>query len=501
MGNARNFIISDIVRRWLRASGYDVVFVQNLTDVDDKIIQRANEEGRSSDEVARHYTEVYFRYADQLGIERADHHPKATDYIAQMVEMISELIAGGHAYEVEGDVYFSEKSYEGYGRLSRKKLDEMEQGERVDAAVVARKRSPSDFTLWKRAKPGEPSWPSPWGEGRPGWHSECSVMSRHLLGPTIDLHSGGEDLIFPHHENEIAQSCCITGQEFVRYWLHNGFLIFGDKVSKSTMTEESRRIFMIDYALEKFPPEAIRYFLITAHYRSPLSFSAEAVEEARARCGKIRHACETTRQFLASGTTLMNSLSEREAVSALAAKFRTAMDDDFNTPQALAVVAEAMTHMNTLRAQVDRERAAGEDSGATLELMQTYQLVGDLLEALGLKTFLFDARGAGAGEAGGESRGGAADGGASVGESLRRLIEARGAARATKKWAVADKIRDELGAAGIRLEDGASGTIWKTDGGGAPVASAVAAVVEAAAAAAEAAGAPDIAASLRGGHG
>jgi len=440
IGNARNFIVGDVLRRWLEASGYQVSFVQNLTDVDDKIIQRAEKEGRTATEVAAAYTEVYFKYADRLGVRRANNHPKATEHITPMQQIIAKLIAKGHAYASEGDVYFDVASYPDYGKLSGKKLDDMEQGERVDAAVVSRKKSPKDFALWKGATGPDdlPQWTSAWGPGRPGWHIECSAMSWAHLGETIDLHSGGEDLIFPHHENEVAQSQCAHGVPFVRHWVHNGFLTFGEKVSKSTMTDETRAMFMIDRALERFSPEAIRYFLLTGLYRSPLGFSLDGIKEAEARCDRLRRALAEAREALASRETLNLSRGEEAGVTALAKRFRDAMDDDLNTPQALAAIADGMTRLNALRAT--------ETGASSAEFAQLYQLLGEQLEVLGLKQFLFDAAVA------------AALSDPAAQRALDALIAARNAARKTKQFAVSDAIRKGLDQLGIALEDTPKGT-------------------------------------------
>jgi cysteinyl-tRNA synthetase len=452
IGNARNFIFSDTLRRYLQASGYKVTFAQNLTDVDDKIIKRAREEGKTAEEVANHYIKVYFQYADALGIQRATVHPRCAEYIPQMIDAIGRLIEKGHAYPSGGDVFFDVSSYKDYGRLSRKKLDEMEEAGRVGEQIAERKRASADFALWKGAKPGEPQWESPWGPGRPGWHIECSVMSGKTLGDTIDLHSGGEDLAFPHHENEIAQSCCLTGKEFARFWLHNAFLNFGDKISKSTMTAEMRQLFMIDKALERFKPEAIRYFFMTAHYRSPLQFSLEAMDEAQNRCDKIRQSCEQARQVMQTEQTLAFEDSSPAVAGILVKRFRDAMDDDLNTPQALAVLAEAVSRLNTLRAEIDREGPAASPEKHS-ELTSVYQVIGDFLDILGLRGFLYEPpRGA-------EGRSGKAE------LILKALMDARLQARAEKNWAFSDRVRDDLAAAGVALKDGASGATWTAEKG------------------------------------
>ena len=474
VGNARNFVFADTLRRWLAFRGYDVVFVQNLTDVDDKIIKRANEEGLSSDEVAQRNTELYFRYADRLGVRRATIHPKATEHIALMIAMIERLIARGHAYESDGDVFFSVQSYHEYGRLSRKNLEEMLEGERVDDQIRQRKRSAADFALWKAAKPGEPAWPSPWGHGRPGWHIECSAMSIHHLGETIDIHSGGADLAFPHHENEIAQSCCSTGREFVHTWVHNGFIVMAQegndapttdapatvdnfsgeaaraKVSKSTMTEEQKSLFNIDKALARFGPVALRYFLVSAHYRSPLVFSVGHVQDAGRRAERLLRALEAARVVLAAASAHAPATAPAGSPQAkLLEQFADRMDDDLNTAQALAVVSEALTSINQARTAAERPDAPSEihaDLAIWVAVFQQMLDVLGLLDAAAQEQALAAA---------------AADADTPAREALvNLLLEQRATARAAKVWALSDLLRDRLSALGIAVKDTPQGATW-----------------------------------------
>lgn len=437
IGNARNFVVVDTVRRYLAFRGYDVRFAQNFTDIDDKIINRSAERGERWDDLARRFTDIYFEMADALGILRADIHPKATEHIPHMVALIAKLEEKGLAYARGGDVYFRVRAFKEYGGLSGRNVDDLLEGARVD--VGDQKEDPLDFALWKAAKPGEPSWESPWGQGRPGWHIECSAMSMHHLGETIDIHSGGVDLVFPHHENERAQSMGATGHEFVRYWLHNGFVTRdSEKMSKSL-----GNFFTIGEVLDKFPAASVRFCLISAHYRHPIDYSDAALEEASAAIARIREAVVTTEKLL--GRDAAPGAAAPKAEQFIAA-FTEAMDDDFNTQRAIGVVFEAVSALNEARRGLGKP---GDDAKAACAALVA--ALHTMLDALGLDTLVFAA--------------GEADGGDSAltGRLVDLLIEARAMAKSAKQFALADHIRDQLAAMGIRLQDHPTGTIWLKD--------------------------------------
>ncbi|MDR2176400.1 MAG: cysteine--tRNA ligase [Synergistaceae bacterium] len=435
IGNARPFIVFDVLRRYMEHIGYEVTFVQNFTDIDDKMINRANAEGITVAQLAERFIEEYRRDADALGIRRPTVAPRATEHIPEIVAVIEKIIEKGHAYEAEAagggrDVYFDVRSYAPYGKLSKQSLDELEAGARVEPGEA--KRHPLDFALWKAEKPGEPSWDSPWGKGRPGWHIECSAMSSKYLGETIDIHSGGADLIFPHHENEVAQTEAATGKPFVNFWLHNGFLLIDrEKMSKSLGNFMTARA-----AREKYPPLAIRLFMLSAHYRSPINFAPDGLEQAAGGVTRLRncwadltHAREKRLGGSVDAAPFAASLKDLDA------RFYEAMNDDFNTAAATGVLFETVKLINTWLKEHDTLPAAFFDAAEAA--MRKFD---DILGVIGIG-------------AAGEEDAQAAE--------IERLIEERDAARGAKNFARSDEIRNDLLARGIVLEDTSHGTKWK----------------------------------------
>ena len=430
VGNARPLIVFDVLRRYFEYRGYDVTFVQNFTDVDDKIIKQAIEEDTSSESVAEKYIGEYFTDAKGLGVKEATIHPKATENIDEIMDIIKTLIDKGLAYASNGDVYYRTERFEGYGKLSHQPLEELKAGARIDVSDV--KESPMDFALWKAAKPGEPSWESPWGLGRPGWHIECSAMSGKYLGKTIDIHCGGQDLIFPHHENEIAQSEGANDAEFVRYWLHNGFISIDNK----KMSKSLGNFFTVREAAEVYGYENIRMFMLMSHYRSPLNYSGEILLQAKGALDRLKTA-RANLQFLTDNGEeggLTDAESEfTQRLPAYRERFVDAMDDDFNTADAIAVIFELAREANSMTTPDKKPSKA--------LAAETLKLFDELTDVLGL---LY---------------GGNDDEG--LAEEVESLIEARQAARKEKNWAEADRIRDELKARGIILEDTPQGVKWK----------------------------------------
>ncbi|KPV44171.1 cysteinyl-tRNA synthetase [Alicyclobacillus ferrooxydans] len=438
VGNGRMFVVFDTVRRYLEYRGYEVRFVQNFTDVDDRIINRANELGENVRDVANRYIEEYFRDADALGIKPATVHPRATECIPEIIAFIADLIRLGHAYEREGDVYFDTSSFAEYGKLSHQSLDEMQAGFRI--TVLEHKDDPTDFALWKSAKPGEEYWESPWGPGRPGWHIECSVMNAKYLGEEIDIHAGGRDLVFPHHENEIAQSESRFGHTFARYWLHNGTLnINGEKMSKSL-----GNFIMTRDLLEERSAAAVRFFLLSAQYRHPLNYTQDAMEQAEqsvVRIGRSLRNLAHRREVLLEGPSFARGdEGVRNEVQAefdgVRKMFVDAMDDDFNTADAIAAVFEAVRLANTYLA---------EDQVRESELNGWESLISELLSVLGIQL---------SNDVTPQSTARSED------EEIESLIAARNQARKARDFKRADEIRDELSARGITIEDTAQGTRW-----------------------------------------
>ena len=440
IGNARPFIIFDTLRNYLEYRGYEVTFVQNFTDVDDKIINRANEEGISPLEVADKYIKEYFVDADGLGIRRASVHPRVTECIEDIIEFIEELIQKGHAYEIDGDVYYDTKSFDGYGKLSRQNMEELNAGARID--VDDRKKSPSDFALWKKKKEGEIGWISPWGEGRPGWHIECSVMSRKYLGDTIDIHSGGQDLIFPHHENEIAQSEGRSGKEFAHYWLHNGYI----NINNQKMSKSLNNFFLVKDVLEHYSPDALRYFLISNHYRSPLDFSDERLTEMTRSLERLGTAIDNTLWLLEQPSGGKSELSAALLADAQRTMedFETAMCDDFNTALASAAMFELAKKVNIYTSEVSTNGVPA-DSAVLSEVKRIFKTMTDILGVLE------DRWNGTAGKADDKDYAALMD----------VILELRQECRAQKQYALADAIRDKLSDLGITIEDSPQGARWK----------------------------------------
>lgn len=434
IGNLRPVLVFGALRRYMELfKEWEVIYVQNITDVDDKLIARAQETGETVAEVAARYTEAYFQLLDRLGVVPPSHSPRATEHIAGMIDLVQQLIEKGYAYEKGGDVYFRVRAFSEYGKLSGRSVDELRSGARVAASEL--KEDPLDFTLWKAAKPGEPKWDSPWGEGRPGWHTECVVLSRHYLGETLDIHAGGNDLIFPHHENEIAQAEALTGRTFSRFWLHNGMLtVNGEKMSKSLGN------FAYAYeVLEGFDPETVVYFYLSRHYRKPLDYSEAALAEAEKAVNRIRTLISEVEAELRGAGEGEFGGAGNEFVAGLSRfrdRYLEAMDDDFNTVGALAAIQELVSETNRFRAN-----AEGPDRVALLEAVV-------LLRALGEPLGLFQK------QEEETSR-------ALTGELVELLIDLRTELRAKKEFELADRIRDRLKEIGIVLKDTQQGTIWQ----------------------------------------
>ncbi|MBE6753478.1 MAG: cysteine--tRNA ligase [Ruminococcaceae bacterium] len=431
IGNARPLIVFDTLRRYFEWRGYKVNFVQNFTDIDDKIIRRANEEGTDYITISERYIDEFWTDAKGLGVRPATTHPKATENIDQIIDIISRLIENGHAYASGGDVYFSTRSFSEYGKLSHLPLEELLEGasKRTDATDL--KRDGADFALWKSSKPGEPYWESPWGNGRPGWHIECSAMCRRYLGETLDIHCGGQDLIFPHHENEIAQSECCNGTSFARYWMHNGFItVDNEKMSKSL-----NNFFTVRDVAEKYGYEPIRMMMLGCHYRSPLNYSTEVIEQSKAALKRL-YTCRENLRFVlgaAEGTLTDAEKATLDSFDKCKAHFVDAMEDDFNTAGAVSAIFDLVRDINI---------ACAVGSGASRELCEkALALFEELTGVLGLLYVEEEA--------------------SSLDAEVEKLIEDRQAARKAKNFAEADAIRDKLNAMGIILEDTPQGVKWR----------------------------------------
>ena len=427
IGNARPMIVFDTVRRYFEYKGYDVNYVSNFTDVDDKIIKKANEEGVDASVISERFIKEAQKDMADMNVKEATYHPKATEEIDGMIDMIQTLIDKGHAYPVDGTVYFRTRSFKDYGKLSKKNIDDLEAGHReIKVNGEEGKEDPLDFVLWKPKKEGEPSWPSPWGDGRPGWHIECSVMSKKYLGEQIDIHAGGEDLIFPHHENEIAQSEACNDKEFAHYWMHNGFL----NINNVKMSKSLGNFFTVREIAEKYDLQVLRFFMLSAHYRSPLNFSAELMEASRNGLERILTAIDRLRTLNLQGDTCTEEENEQiKSFDALVAKYEAAMEDDFNTADAISAIFEMVKAANIH--VTENSTVAFRD--------QVLSEIIKLCDVLGIKT---------------EKKEELLD------DEIQTLIDERQAARKAKNFARADEIRDELLAKGIILKDTREGVKW-----------------------------------------
>lgn len=427
IGNARPLCVFDTLRRYLEFRGYKVKFVQNFTDIDDKIIKKAIEEGTDYKTVSEKYIEEFWKDAKGLNFREATVHPKATENIDEIIEIIKTLVEKGYAYPVEnGDVYFSPKNFSEYGKLSHQPLEDLEAGARINIGEL--KKDPMDFALWKGAKPGEPYWPSPWGNGRPGWHIECSAMVRRYLGDTIDIHCGGQDLIFPHHENEIAQSECCNGVPFANYWMHNGYI----NVDNVKMSKSLGNFFTVRDVAEKYGYEPIRYLMISSHYRNPINYSVDIIDQCKASLTRL-HTCRDSLDFAlknAGDGEPENAAEIRAQMEARKQQFIEAMDDDLNTADGLAAVFELVRDINVSVLQ----------SGSKALITDAIKLFDELTDVLGIVYPHEQAD--------------------DLDAEVEKMIEARQAARKAKNWAEADRIRDELKDKGIVLEDTPQGVKW-----------------------------------------
>ncbi|MBP2628312.1 MAG: Cysteinyl-tRNA synthetase [Firmicutes bacterium] len=440
IGNARPFLTWDVIKRYLEQREFKVYHVQNFTDVDDKIINTANSEGVTWDVIANRYIAAYFEVMDKLNIRRADIYPTVSKHMSEIIEIVKGLVAKGYAYIVDGDVYYSIEKFDEYGKLSGRNIEDMQAGARVD--VDERKNHPMDFALWKSAKPGEPAWDSPWGKGRPGWHIECSAMSLKYLGNSFDFHGGGSDLIFPHHENEIAQSEAFLEEEqpFVRYWLHNGFIT----VNEEKMSKSLGNFFLVKDILEHYSPDVLRFFVLSTHYRSPLDFSDERLSEAQRSLERLRTAVENSNHLSKMPNSVSPDADNLKAVAMQAQQdFYAAMDDDFNTALAIGVMFGLAKEINIYynAVVVGREKYNLEAYSA---IRDVYFMMADVLGILV------------------QERQDKVDGSQElIGQLMDIIIGIRQDARQSKNWAIADKVRDTLGAVGIILEDSPQGVRWK----------------------------------------
>ena len=427
IGNGRTFIVFDTIRRYLEYRGYKVNFIQNFTDIDDKMIKKANEEGTTVESIGNKYIDEYYKDADGLNIKRACVNPRATDYINDIIDFVEKLIEKGYAYEVDGDVYFRTKKFEGYGKLIKQSLDDLQSGARIN--VDERKEDPMDFALWKAQKPGEPAWDCPWGKGRPGWHIECSCMVKKLLGETIDIHAGGMDLSFPHHENEIAQSEALTGKSFANYWMHSAYL----NVNNQKMSKSLNNFLTARDALQKYDSDVIRFLMLSAHYRVQLNFSDDLLESAKSSIERLYNAVANLENLISEVKIEKMSDEEASYLSSLDSyrqKYIEKMDDDFNTADAITAIFDLIKDINT-NITIDSSKELCE---------KALDLIRELGEPLGILQKSTKC---------------------SLEEEIERLIEERQKARKERNFALADKIRDDLKARDIILEDTPQGVRWK----------------------------------------
>ena len=434
MGNARTALVTDIIRRYLLYKGYNVKLVQNLTDIDDKIISRADELGISAKQLAHQNGEAYFEDSERLGIQSADVHPKATEHIREMIDLIQILIDKGAAYIIDGSVYYRVNQFAGYGKLSNRKPEDLLAGARVE--IDDRKEDPRDFDMWKAAKPGEPSWDSPWGKGRPGWHIECSAMAMKHLGETIDIHAGGEDLLFPHHENEIAQSELATGVPFARYWMHVAFL----KIDGKRMGKSEKNFILLRDALDHYSTEVIRHFLISAHYRHPLDYNQESLTKSEGALRRLNNCLDALKKY---NTDVEPSETAdaplQQAIQEMKSQFAQAMDTDFNTAQALGAIFTLVSEVNKALSTLDE--------AGTPVLAHAYQTLTETCQVLGIYNT--------------EAQNDDGDNVQQRDQFIKLLLEIRQDARDRKDWETSDKIRDRLKELNIQIQDTHHSTTWK----------------------------------------
>ncbi len=436
IGHARSVVVFDVIARYLKAKGFDVTHVRNFTDVDDKIIIKANQLGIDSKTVAEKYIKEFYEDMDALNVERATIEPKATEHINQIIQFVEKLIQKGFAYRINGDVYYSVEKFKKYGKLSGRRLEDMEAGARVD--IDERKRNPFDFVLWKSAKPGEPAWASPWGKGRPGWHIECSAMSSEYLGETFDIHGGGKDLCFPHHENEIAQSESISGKPFVKYWIHNGFV----NINQEKMSKSLGNFLMIKDVLKTYHPEAVRLFLLSNHYRSPIDFTEKAMNEAFSGLDKIYALVERAEKKI-------GPIQDKEIESGDCwRRFCEAMDDDFNSARGIGVIFETVRSINRF---LDQDIISGEIKKSIQSDRSDILRIGSVLGILTEQPKVYFEK----------KQARVLEQKSIDPDIIDKIVKKRDAARKAKDWKEADKIRKQLDDMNIILEDRPEGTIWK----------------------------------------
>jgi cysteinyl-tRNA synthetase len=435
LGNARPVVVFDTIRRYFEYSGYDVTYVQNFTDVDDKIINRAAEENMEPLALAEKYIGEYFKDTEKLNIKKATHHPKVSENIPEIIAFVQGLIEKGFAYEVDGDVYYDIQKFDHYGKLSGRDLEDMQMGARIN--VDERKKHPGDFALWKSAKPGELFWESPWGSGRPGWHIECSVMSRKFLGDQFDIHGGGQDLVFPHHENEVAQTEAMTGKKMANYWMHNGFIT----INKEKMSKSLGNFFLLREILDRFDPTTVRFYLIETHYRSPLDFDYDKIEESGRALERIKNTYLQLKNYQETSSSEDESKKVAKIIEEVSEGFKEAMDDDFNTALAIAEIFDFTKEINKLIKKNEMTKESSE------KLLSVYS---GLLDVLGLDIEKATTASSKQGEQSDLTE-----------KLIQILIDLRQDAKKNKDFATADKIRNSLSEIGVQLEDTRAGVQWK----------------------------------------